>query len=444
MACDDVPTAGEIAALKLDAATINSVVTSGNELTPTASDGKQKLTLKGLESQYIVTAINGGVWAVGIVFDAYNQYMVYSGVAYRPKSATVLPYTSEATPNASNVEPFDMSSAAGISAVPTSPLTGTNVQELLDQIAPYLILGTENLIINGDMEVWARGDALAQADVDFGPDWWIPRSDSATGGVAAMNKMFDDSEAANYFNLNMSGSPTGHSNIAQTTEGVSKTANKTITISGRVRFSSSETLRLKLKQNFGVGGDSDIDFVDIELSSGVGSSWEDFSHTFTPPSIIGKSIGIDNYLGVFLQIGDTGVAIADGDYDFHAIEMVIGSVSGGSRKRLIGEQRMLCQRYYETSMDDPRSPTDILGRHSWRTENTAIREGVSYKVTKPRAPDIFIFAPASGNLGNITGGSDGDISVSSTAIGINGFEMTATGSTASQSLQAHWAVEIKF
>ena len=106
MACDNVPTAEEIAILKQDAGTINEVVTSTSELTAPASDGNQKLTLKGVESKYIMSAINGGVWAVGIDFTAYNQYMIYNGVAYKPKSATVLPYTSEATPNVANVEPF--------------------------------------------------------------------------------------------------------------------------------------------------------------------------------------------------------------------------------------------------------------------------------------------------------------------------------------------------
>ena len=104
--CSDYPTAQTAKTFKLDAETLNEVVTSTEQLTNPASDGNQKLTLKGIEAKYLMSALNGGVWAAGIEFTAYNQFMIYNGVSYKPKSTTALPYTSEATPNVSNVEPF--------------------------------------------------------------------------------------------------------------------------------------------------------------------------------------------------------------------------------------------------------------------------------------------------------------------------------------------------
>jgi hypothetical protein len=50
--------------------------------------------------------INGGVWAADVDFNAYNEFMIYLGVPYKPKPTTVLPYTSTAVPNVNFVEPF--------------------------------------------------------------------------------------------------------------------------------------------------------------------------------------------------------------------------------------------------------------------------------------------------------------------------------------------------
>ena len=43
--------------------------------------------------------LNGGVWAAGITFNSYNEYMIYSGLAYAPLPATTLPYVSTAAPD---------------------------------------------------------------------------------------------------------------------------------------------------------------------------------------------------------------------------------------------------------------------------------------------------------------------------------------------------------
>jgi len=71
---------------------------SGTTLTTTTRTGKSVLTRKGVEAQYVFTAINNGVWAAGQSFTAVNQFMVFSGTAYKPKNSTTLPYVVGATP----------------------------------------------------------------------------------------------------------------------------------------------------------------------------------------------------------------------------------------------------------------------------------------------------------------------------------------------------------
>ena len=88
---------------------IDEVVNLQAAQTSPTRTGRVLNTLYGLEANYSQTPINGGVWAAGIQFTAYNQYMVYQGVAYRPRVSTPLPYTSQAAPNPDFVQPFNYS-----------------------------------------------------------------------------------------------------------------------------------------------------------------------------------------------------------------------------------------------------------------------------------------------------------------------------------------------
>ena len=90
-----------------NAATLDLLVNDTLE-TATTRTGEQVLTRRGLEVQYIQTAINGGIWAAGQTFTAFNQYMVFGSTAYKPKSSATLPYVVGATPvGDSNIEVVD-------------------------------------------------------------------------------------------------------------------------------------------------------------------------------------------------------------------------------------------------------------------------------------------------------------------------------------------------
>lgn len=78
-----------------------------NDLSFVDFDGVTRTTAKGLESKYIMTAINGGAWAAGQTFTAYNQYMNYSGTPHKPKNTTTLPYVVGSAPDTDFVEPFE-------------------------------------------------------------------------------------------------------------------------------------------------------------------------------------------------------------------------------------------------------------------------------------------------------------------------------------------------
>lgn len=94
-------TVAGVANLVTNADVMNEVATSDQDLTPTtATDGEQKKTLAHFERQYnaAIQAAGGvplGTWAAGVTINAYNEYLVYNGVPYKPAASTTLPYTTQ-------------------------------------------------------------------------------------------------------------------------------------------------------------------------------------------------------------------------------------------------------------------------------------------------------------------------------------------------------------
>lgn len=94
---------------------VNSKDASGNPIdTSTNRTGGVNKTLDALETEYLEairaaggSAINGGVWAAGQTFTAYNQFMVYNGIPYKPLTTTSLPYgPTGASPDVGFVGPY--------------------------------------------------------------------------------------------------------------------------------------------------------------------------------------------------------------------------------------------------------------------------------------------------------------------------------------------------
>lgn len=99
---------------------IDEVVNSQSTKTSPTRTGKTLDTLAGLASKYIASPVNGGVWAAGVEFTAYNQYMAFGGVSYKPSFSTPLPYTTQGSdptvlPDSNFVEPFSEINSTNIS-----------------------------------------------------------------------------------------------------------------------------------------------------------------------------------------------------------------------------------------------------------------------------------------------------------------------------------------
>ena len=109
----------ELINAQLDTAHLGRVVNSkdagGNPIsTSTNRTGGANKTLDALQAEYLSAiqsaggdALNNGVWTAGETFTAYNQYMVYNGVPYKPEATTTLPYgPTGAVPDFNFVQPY--------------------------------------------------------------------------------------------------------------------------------------------------------------------------------------------------------------------------------------------------------------------------------------------------------------------------------------------------
>ncbi|AUR97522.1 hypothetical protein NVP1240O_22 [Vibrio phage 1.240.O._10N.261.52.F8] len=161
--CSSYPTKATAQTFKLDAETQNEVVTSENDRTNPASDGKTKLTYKGFENQVDTLITDGskdiqdvvdqgtqdiqdaientigksyiGAWAQGVTtFTTMNEYSDFNGITYKPKSGVTLPYTAQTAdpttaPDNANVEPF-----SDVNSDNLGGLTGYQALSIADMI----------------------------------------------------------------------------------------------------------------------------------------------------------------------------------------------------------------------------------------------------------------------------------------------------------------------
>lgn len=95
-----------------DLITIENVANSEELQTPSRLSGDVSTITGRLRDIAGYDAINGGVWASGVEFTKFDQYMIYNGTAYKPKPLQPLPVLSGAAPDTSTFEPFTLAASS--------------------------------------------------------------------------------------------------------------------------------------------------------------------------------------------------------------------------------------------------------------------------------------------------------------------------------------------
>lgn len=225
----------------------------------------------------------------------------------------------------------------------------------------------EDLIINGDMSIWQRG----QSGTTFGyvADRWI---NGASGGTVTMTRQsFSPGDNLGTAGLNpifllrqtVSGQtlPSQSAEIQQRIEDVRSYAGQTITLLGWARRSSGATgnMAVYFAQNFGIGGSVSAGTTPVTVT--LTGSWVPFAAVFTVPSIVGKTLGTDgtDYLAlrIFTSGGSDLNAITNSlglqtiGVDLWGIHIRRGTWTAAATAdytpRDPGTELALCQRYFE-------------------------------------------------------------------------------------------------
>ncbi|HWR42553.1 hypothetical protein [Sporomusa sp.] len=203
--------------------------------------------------------------------------------------------------------------------------------------------GFKNYIINGKFDIWQRGTSFS-LNVYTADRWqsWMGIGGSVTvskGNMGSTGDLFDS-----YLSFNQTvGATSNQPVLLQKIENVKTLAGKTVTLSFYASCASG-TLNVTphLIQFFGTGGSATVAIVG-ETKVIQSGSFQKYSVTFNVPSIIGKTIGANNYLQCDFGFPLNTVFT----FSVAQVQLEEGAVATPFEQRHIQQEIALCQRYYE-------------------------------------------------------------------------------------------------
>lgn len=276
--------------------------------------------------------------------------------------------------------------------------------------------GRKNAIINGNFDIWQRG--TSQTTTEYGSDdRWINNNSGST--KTHSQQSFTVGQTAvpgnpKYYSRTVVTSVAGTNNYVvkeQRIEDVRSYAGETVTISFYAKADATKNIAIELYQDYGTGGSpsSPISGIGAQKIS-LTTSWQKYTATISIPSISGKTLGTNNdhFLALlfWFDAGSNYDARTDslgqqsGTFDIAQVQLEPGTVATPFERRSIGEELMLCQRFYQYfSIGGERVPG--------MTSNYS-RRSVTY-LTQMRAGPTITVKDLAGNIGKLsynTGGSD--------------------------------------
>jgi hypothetical protein len=207
----------------------------------------------------------------------------------------------------------------------------------------------KNKIINGDFGVWQRGAGPYTTLNTYNADRMSFNADAGTYTLSRATFTPGTAPVAGYegsFYAELTTTVSGSNALYYLTkiEDVRTFANQTVTLSYWAKCNSGTVTNSPIYgQDFGSGGSSLVAAA-AGSSSTITTSWQRFTHTFTLPSISGKTIGTSSNLFIqFLRFAASATIQVWGvQLEYGSKATPFQTASGGS---IQGELAM-CQRYY--------------------------------------------------------------------------------------------------
>jgi hypothetical protein len=290
--------------------------------------------------------------------------------------------------------------AAGISE------TNAAVSEV-NAAASAANLSNDNLFINGDFQVWQRGNYGSAVGYDCADRW---RADTIGLTFTIWKQAFTAGQT------DVPGNPTYYAQVGvthavgasnymlfeQRVEHVTKHAGQTLTLSWWAQsVTASSDMAVEFIQVFGAGGSAPVTSLGVSKKT-VTTSWAKYEATVTLPSISGKTVGTGSYLAVIIWMSAGSAYDARTDslgliphsINFANFKLERGDTATELLPRPYGDELTLCQRYYESGTIQMIGSASAAGQWVGNTH--------AWSVTKRTTPTLALGTPSeNNNLGTL-------------------------------------------
>lgn len=249
------------------------------------------------------------------------------------------------------------------SAVTSDKISGgaIGVSDLGTQVQGAL--GTRNLLINGNFDVWQRGTSHSITSSQYTVDRWQLIFDGTPAGGGTVTRQtfaLGQTDVPNnpkyYLQYDFPSVGTPSNYIRQSIEGVHNLAGQTATFSFWAKVpSGTMTIGTQFQQEFGSGGSPSSGVYGIGLTNfTVTTSWQKFTMTTTLPSISGKTIGTNN------DKLNAAITFPGGPGTIHLAQAQVeaGDTATSFEVRPYDMELLRCQRYF---FQPPSAYTDVTG-----------------------------------------------------------------------------------
>ena len=225
-----------------------------------------------------------------------------------------------------------------------------------------------NAIINGAFDIWQRGTSFSSpATATYTADRFTQGFDGTGATRTITRELFSPGSAPATSEIgifhyryaqSVAGSGGTFLNIFQQyVENVRTFSGQTVTYSIWAKAATAGNYVMGIGQNFGSGGSAFTGAGSRTIA--VTTSWQRFSLTVTMPSISGKTIGLNNFLDVYIQATPNTTFTLD----LWGVQLESGTVANDFRRNANSLQGELaaCQRYFfqmaNSSLDCQLGPT---------------------------------------------------------------------------------------
>jgi hypothetical protein len=299
------------------------------------------------------------------------------------------------------------------------------------------ILG-KNRLINGNFDIYQRGNpGTITNTAAYTADRWIC---SSAGAGATSNWGLGGTtpgeipDSTRFLGFNVVSGVTS-AWVGQWIEGVHTFAGGKATVSFWMRSGvAGKKVGLLIQQHFGIGGST---MVEVQASSVITltTNFTKYTVTFDVPSIAGKSVGGNNALLLTFFYADDRSTMFGGQligqtglFELAQVQMERGDKATDFDWRPVGDELLLCQRYFSKSYafatkpgtgnaDPGRISTGI--QISGANSPSFTAHPVRFPVTMRVAPAVTVYGAVSGNPNKVTMSDNADTTGVATVRGIS-------------------------